>query len=174
MPSTAGWFGVVDTNILIGAYIKDYTPTAFPGVWQFLDHQVQAGRLVLIDAVKREVLHPEGLVDWVQGHADLVVRETEDLDAVELYEQVIGWVKDSGRYTRRAADDFARGADGWLVSLGRVKGMAVVTNEAFNPESRKHVPIPNICREFDVECVTATAMFKRLGARFLGDRADVN
>ena len=170
MPGPDGWCGVVDTNILIGAYVKDYTPTAFPGVWQFLDHQVQAGRLVLIDAVKREVLHPDGLVDWVQDHANLVVRETEDLDTVERYEQVIGWVKDSSQYTRRAADDFARGADGWLVSLGRVKGTAVVTNEAFNAESRKHVPIPNVCREFDVECVTTTAMFERLGARFLWRR----
>lgn len=95
---------------------------------------------MLIDAVKREVLHPDGLGDWIQDHANLVVRKTEDLDAVDLYEQVIGWVKDSGRYTRRAADDFARGADGWLVSLGGVKEMAVVTNEAFNAESRKHVP----------------------------------
>lgn len=106
----------------------------------------------------------------VQGHANLVVRETEDLDAVELYEQVIGWVTDSGRYTQGAADDFARGADGWLVSLGRVKGMAVVTNEAFNAESRKHVPIPNVCRKFDVECVTATAMFEKFDARFLWRR----
>ena len=121
MPGPDGWCGVVDTNILIGAYIKDYTPTVFPGVWRFLDHQVQAGRLVLIDAVRREVLHPDGLVGWVQDHANLMVRETEDLDTVERYEQVIGWVKDSGRYTRRAADDFARGADGWRL-LGPREG----------------------------------------------------
>ncbi len=89
MPGPDGWCGVVDTNILIGAYVKDYTPTAFPGVWQFLDHQVQAGRLVLIDAVRREVLHPDGLVDWVQGHANLVVRKIQDAGIVRQYERVI-------------------------------------------------------------------------------------
>ena len=173
MPDTPGWRGAVDANILIGAYIKDYTPTSFPGVWRFLDHQVNAGRLALISTVQAELLHPDGLVDWVRAHAQHVVRETEDLDVV-LYERVIGWVKDSGRYTRRASDDFARGADGWLVSFGRVTGMAVITNEAFNAESRRHVPIPNVCREFDVECViTATAMFEKLGARFLWDGTDV-
>ena len=173
MPDTDGWCGVVDTNILIGAYIKDYISTVFPGVWQFLDHQVQAGRLVLISAVRREVLHPDGLVDWVQDHAQHVVRETEDTSVVQQYERVITWVRDS-RFTPRASDDFARGADGWLVSYGQVKGMAVVTNEAFNTESRKHVPIPNVCREFDVEHLSASVMFERLGARFLWDRGDGN
>ena len=89
MPDTDGWCGVVDTNILIGAYIKDYIPMVFPGVWQFLDHQVQAGHLVLIDAVRREVLHPDGLVNWIQGHVQHVVRETEDTSVVQQYERVI-------------------------------------------------------------------------------------
>ena len=174
MPDATHWCGAVDANILIGAHVTEYTPTAFPGVWQFLDHQVNSGRLVLISTVKAELLHPDGLVDWVRGHTQHVVQETEDLDVVELYERVMGWVKGSGRYTRRASDDFARGADGWLIAFGGVKGVAVVTNEAFNAESRRHVPIPNVCQAFDVECVTATAMFERLGARFLWDRAAVN
>jgi len=98
-----------------------------------------------------------------------------DTDAVvRAYADIMVWVQRHPRYFDLAKAKFAMGADGWLVSLGRVKGMAVVTNEAFNAESRKHVPIPNVCREFDVECVTATAMFERLGARFLWDRADVN
>lgn len=174
MSDATRWCGAVDANILIGAYVKEYTPTAFPGVWRFLDHQVNSGRLVLISTMKAELLHPDGLVDWVRTHAQHVVRETEDLDVVELYEQVMAWVKDGGRYTRRASDDFARGADGWLIAFGCVKGVAVVTNEAFNAESRRHVPIPNVCREFDVECVTATAMFERLGARFLWEGAAAN
>ena len=90
MPDTLGWRGAVDANILIGAYIKDYPPTAFPGVWQFLDHRVNSGRLALISTVQPELLHPDELVDRVRSHAQHVAGETEDLEVAEPYERVIG------------------------------------------------------------------------------------
>ncbi len=99
MPGTVGWCGIVDANILIGAYAKDYTPTAFPGIWWFLDHQINTGRPVLIDAMRKEVLHLDGLVDWVWPHMNLAVRETQDADIVRQHERVIAWIRDSGQFT---------------------------------------------------------------------------
>ena len=42
----------------------------------------------------------------------------------------------------------------------------VVTNEVYNENSRRRVPLPNLCRMFDVEVCNTADMLRGLGVKF--------
>ena len=58
-------------------------------------------------------------------------------------------------------------ADGWLAAYAKTHDCAVVTLEDFDPVIRKKVPLPNVCRAFDVEPITPFEMLRRERARFV-------
>jgi hypothetical protein len=41
----------------------------------------------------------------------------------------------------------------------------VVTLEEYSPDAQKRVPLPNVCRAFDLEWITPFEMLRRLGVR---------
>ena len=43
----------VDANILISAHRDHYPPDLFPGIWDSMAHHIVAGRLLIIDRVRR-------------------------------------------------------------------------------------------------------------------------
>ena len=45
-------------------------------------------------------------------------------------------------------------------------GACVVTHEEFDPNIRKRVKLPNICREFGIETVNTFDMLRAFEARF--------
>ena len=61
-----------------------------------------------------------------------------------------------------AKDQFQQVADGWLAAYAKANGYVVVTLEEFDPMIRKKVPLPNLCRAFDLECITPFEMLRRL------------
>ncbi len=80
--------------------------------------------------------------------------------------EMMGWVQSNGRFLQPAKDEFARVADGWLVAYAKVHGLAVVTHEVYDPDVRKKVPIPNVCRQFDVPHKGTFSMLRSLGVSF--------
>ena len=57
----------------------------------------------------------------------------------------------NSQFLPEAKEQFAGVADGWVVAYARVHNAIVVTHEGFNADVRKRVPIPNVCRQFDVD-----------------------
>ena len=57
-------------------------------------------------------------------------------------------------------------ADGWLAAYARVYNAVVVTQEVFNADVRKRVPLPNVCRQFGVDCRDTFEMLRELEVRF--------
>ncbi|NLV92260.1 MAG: DUF4411 family protein [Firmicutes bacterium] len=49
-----------------------------------------------------------------------------------------------------AKNEFASGADPWLVAYACAYNCSVVTQEVYKPETQRTVPIPNVCIEFNV------------------------
>ena len=76
------------------------------------------------------------------------------------------WVQSQNQFSDAAKADFASSADGWLVAYARANGCLVVTQEVLNPDVKRKVPIPNLCKAFDVRWIDTFAMFRNLGVRF--------
>jgi len=52
-----------------------------------------------------------------------------------------------------------------LAAYAKASGGVVVTLEEFDPVIRKRVPLPNVCRAFDVEPITPFEMLRRLNVQ---------
>ena len=77
------------------------------------------------------------------------------------------WVQDSSQFTQAAKDAFAGKADGWLVAYAMGGNThVVVTNEVYDPNIRREVKLPNICKQFEVDYQDTYEMLRILGARF--------
>jgi len=80
---------------------------------------------------------------------------------------MVEWVYAESQYQDAAKAEFASVADGWLVAYAKVNRHTVVTHEEYRPESKRRIPIPNVCQEFDVEYVNLFDMLRDLKAKFI-------
>ena len=155
--------GLLDADVLIAAHRDYYAPDFCRGFWDCINHHIGNGRLLIIDRVLSEITSPPDLVQWV-GRVDLV--STSGTDVAEAYTEVVDWVQNNPRFNAAAKAEFASKADGWLVAYSMVNDTIVVTNEVYNPNIRRSVKIPNICREFGVDYQNTYSMLRDLNAQF--------
>lgn len=78
---------------------------------------------------------------------------------------MVTWVAAQPQFHDSAKSEFQHVADGWLAAYAKAHGHVVVTLELDNPNIRKRVPLPNVCRAFDAAWITPFEMLRRLVVR---------
>ena len=157
---------LLDSDVLISAYRVHYAPDFCPGFWDCLSSYLGTGRLLIIDPVRAEIDSPAYLVQWVdllppQAFAPI------DSAVSTTYSLIADWVQGNPQFTQSALNDFAEGADGWLVAYAIEHNAIVVTNEVSAPGSRNIVKIPDVCNQFGaIKPQTTQQMLRTLGASF--------
>ena len=76
------------------------------------------------------------------------------------------WVQTNNQFLPAAKHEFASAADGWLAAHAKVHGAVLVTNEVFDANVRRRVPLPNLCKQFDVDYGNTIDMLRGLGVTF--------
>jgi hypothetical protein len=137
-----------------------------PAFWEGLVREASNGRLLSIDRVKDEIQRgKDELVEWANGTFHPWFALTAQADVIQNYSGIIRWVQGQSQFFDFAKEEFARGADGWLVAYAKAKGHVVVTNETFQVNIQRRVKIPNVCKAFDVPCINTFEMLRALGIR---------
>ncbi len=155
-----------DTNVLVAAHHHYYAPDLCPGFWECLDHYLASGYLSIIDRVYDEIASPAQLVQWVERATNDSLPSTGTQPVAEAYRRLIDWVQDNPQFSSAARNEFAGAADGWLAAYAMANGAIVVTNEVSAPQARRRVPLPDLCRQFDIPCVNTFEMLRNLGTQF--------
>ena len=81
-------------------------------------------------------VYTEGYVKFVERAPDLwgmFFKKTDDSRVIEWYGKIMEWVQNQTQFTDAAKDEFASGADGWLVAYAKNNGLVVVTHEDRRP-----------------------------------------
>lgn len=156
----------LDADVLMSAWHDHYPPDLHPGFWEFLEHCCLEGRIRSVDRVLSEILSPDDLVAWANRQSESMFVFSGDESVVIEYKKMQDWVQNNDQFLPTARDDFARGADGWLVAYAKVHNGIVVTNEIPDPNVRRRVPIPNLCHKFHVSRINTLDMLRELGAKF--------
>ena len=160
---------VLDTNVFIQAHRRYYAPDLCPGFWECLTHYCREKRVLSIDRVRNEILAtstPDMLVDWVSRAPSGLFVSSAELLVSAAFKEMVNWVQRNGQFQSAAKAEFARVADGWLAAYARVHNVVVVTQEVFNADVQKKVPLPNVCKQFGVEYRDTFEMLRELEARF--------
>ncbi len=78
----------------------------------------------------------------------------------------MSWVQQNSQYFTHAKEDFAIGADGWLVAFARVEAVTVITNEESAPDSKRSIKLPDVCNRFELQCENTFTMLRALNIQF--------
>ena len=157
---------LLDTNVFIAAQRSYYPLSLCPGFWDVLTHYSQQGRVLSIDRVRNEILNGDELASWVrQAPTELFLTSAEQ-QVVDAFSKMQIWVQHNDQFLQAAKDEFATVADGWVAAYAMVHDAIVVTQEIFQPEVKKRVPIPNLCWQFNVEYYNTFKMLHDFGVRF--------
>lgn len=158
---------VVDASALIQAARQFYAFDIFPAFWSMLEMQGAAGQIGSIDRVLEELeLGRDRLAEWATNNSGIRFASTDRVEVLERYRRIMGWLQKQDQFFEAGKMEFAAGADGWLVAYAAEEQCKVVTQEKFNAESKRTVPIPNVCMAFGVQCVDLFAMMRELHITF--------
>lgn len=159
---------LLDANVYITAHRTYYAFDLCPGFWDCLIHYFNAGRILSIDRVRRELLEQDdALSRWVGADCPAGMFVTSLESAVtDAYREVMSWVYANNQFSPQAKNEFSRGADGWLVAYARARNRILVTLEAYQQDVRRRVPIPNVCDQFGLPRMNTFEMLRELHVRF--------
>lgn len=150
----------------MAAWHDHYPIDIYPGFWACLERFWQEKRLLSVDRVRDEVNSPYELVAWLKQHLHGAFASTRIPGIAKVYSQMQMWVQTNAQFLPAAKHEFAQVADGWLAAYAKVHGAIVVTNEVYNGNTKKKVPLPNLCKQFSVIYCNTNGMLRGLGVTF--------
>ncbi len=158
---------LLDANVFIEAKNSYYQFGFAPGFWDWLDKEQAVGHHASIQPIYEELEKGnDDLAEWVKA------RDNEnwflpvtDLETQTSFSTIAEWVMRQP-FKEQAKEEFLGGGDPWLIAKALTLRAAVVTHEKFELESKKRVPIPNVCEAFGVMTINTFQLIQRSGAQF--------
>lgn len=159
---------LLDANTFIQAHRTYYHMKICPGYWEWLDQQCAQGRLVSIDFVQKELTDgKDKLAEWAKYRDEFFLAISDD-ETQAQFGSVAAHVMTLKHMRPGTHEEFLDCADPWLVAKAMaLPGITVVTHETFDPNIRKKIKLPNICRDFDVPFINTFELLKELEAEFI-------
>jgi hypothetical protein len=162
---------VLDSDVFIRAHRGYYPFDLAPGFWSGLESNAANGKLRSIDKVYDELQKgSDALSRWAEEKFKKYFLSTAHTEIAASYGKVMNWVMSNQQFQDFGKTEFASGADGWLVALGMVSGCRVITEEVFNAEIKRKVPLPNVCRQFGVQSENTFWLMRNLNLNISNGR----
>jgi hypothetical protein len=160
---------LLDPNILIEAHQRYYPIELVPGFWQALIDHHEERRVFSIEQVKQEIKEgKDELWQWAKEKAPKTFfKQTADRQVTVWYGKIMEWVSEQSQFKDAAKEQFASGADGWLIAYAKSNKLVVVTHEGHSAEAKRTVPIPIVCEEFEVAFTNTFDMLRDLGVQLV-------
>lgn len=157
---------VLDSNIFIQSHRVTYPFDVFPTFWEWLEQEFDNGHVISIDMVKEELRKgKDELTDWINDRDPSWFMPVSDKETQKHLATIATHVMESRQFRGPAKRKFLDGADPWLIAKAKADGLTVITQEKSDPQSKKKIFIPDICRTFNVECCNLVELMRILGAR---------
>lgn len=158
---------LLDANVFIEAKNSYYQFRSFPGIWDWLDKEQALGHHASVEPIYDELERGrDELADWVKDRDNPGwFLPVSDVPTQTTFVRIAEWVV-AGPFKDQGKEEFLSGADPWLIAKALTMGGMVVTHERFEAESRRRIPIPNVCRAFGVQTINTFELIQRSGVKF--------
>lgn len=140
---------VIDTNILITPYRQYYTPSLAPGFWTWLERKFATGEFVLLDRVAAEITQGnDPLSEWTKRIPTTQI-DSETLESLNVVNTRVV----SMGFNSSAINEYSRNrvADQFVIAHAHAHNLQVITEESFQPNIKRRVPIPNVCTQLGIK-----------------------
>jgi len=159
---------LLDANVFIESAKRYYAFGIAPGYWDGLIHHAKRGPIRSIDRIKIEIdKGKDDLKTWVITNFQEWFESTNQQDVIDAYGTVMTWALGQPQYTAFAKAEFAKAADGWLIAYALAKKYVVVSDEYYDPNIRRKIKIPNVCRGLDFSYLNTFEMLHTLRVQLI-------
>ncbi len=140
--------------------------------WNFLVKKAEEERVASIDKVLDEINKGDDeLKIWANKQFKEYFFSTKNVEVFDKYAEVVKWSESmKDHYNRQAIDEFMKedNADPWLIAFALTKQPypEIVTFEKYNQDKKIEIPIPNVCKKFDIKWCNLFEMMRRLKFNF--------
>lgn len=157
----------IDTNCFIEPYNKFYPFDIAPAYWDFILMNCDRGNSVVIDQVRDEVYKKEdGIKQWLKKEFKSSFVASSVPEVIQVHNEILAWVSDSGRFTENAIKTFGNVADPWLIAHAKAFDGILVTLEQPDPKARRKVFIPEVCKALSVSWISLFEWLRRMQFQF--------
>ena len=146
----------IDACSLINA-AKNYSlkKTTFSPIWEKITDLIETGILISTTEVRDE-LKDEDLVEWCKRNDSLFLPLTE-----EVQKKVVSVLRDFPTMIKMKSTGNSN-ADPFLIATALIESATVVSDERPGDASTGDYHIPNVCRKYDIECITLNEFLDRI------------
>lgn len=156
---------LLDTNTYIEAKNSYYSMDFCPAYWSWLDQQFANSVAGSIDMIGRELKDGnDELAEWVKARNGQFIANDDDATQT-AFVQIIEYVM-AQNFNPANRDNFLAKADPWLIAKAMSTGAIVVMHESLVNENTKKVKVPNICKQFGVQCINTFEFLRQTNAKF--------
>jgi Domain of unknown function (DUF4411) len=150
-------------NSPLSTLFKNFYRNRFPSLWVLFDDLVATGRIVSTREVLREIEDgpTESLRDWAAQNQQLFTVPTAAEGA--FVTRIYANPHFQQNIEQQKILKGGKNADPFVIAKAFVVQGTVVTMELFKPNGAK---IPNICRHFNIQCVTLEEFMEQEGWQF--------
>jgi len=160
---------VLDTNVFIEAARRYYAFDIAQPFWNGLLNFAQGRRIISIDKVYNEIMEgKDELTNWAKNKFHNYFDKTNTTEVLNKYAAIIQWADSQFQYTQSAKDEFYKenNADTWVIAYAYTKQYTIVTHEVYNQNIRIKIPIPNVCKSFNISYTNTFEMLRNLNFQF--------
>jgi predicted nucleic acid-binding protein len=159
---------LIDSNVLIEAHRRYYGFDVCPGFWDSVVWHHGQDHLLSLDKVREELDEEQDVLNqWAKTSMPASGFATSNEPAVvDLFGKLQVWAQAQTQFTAAARQEFATVADAWLVAYAKAHDLVLVTHEEYRPDAKKRIPIPNVCKAFDVQHTNTFDMLRALAVKY--------
>lgn len=158
---------IIDSNVLISAYRRNYPIDVIPTFWENMLIEAKKQRYYIVDEIYYEIKKGEDeLTNWIESNIDsFQILNSDDCLVIEAYREIIQRVVDNDKYGLKAKKEFASVADSWLIAHAKAYNYVIVTEEVFNGDCKKRILIPNICTQFGIQWINTIQFLRNINIK---------
>ncbi|MDP2638245.1 MAG: DUF4411 family protein [Candidatus Levybacteria bacterium] len=149
-----------DTSAFTDSWRRYYKPNSFRVLWDRIGGLIEDGRVLVPDEVKKEIgAGNDELITWFKQYNSHVSPVTAE--QIAIVSEIVNKYPLVSQYKKPRAYH----ADPFVVALGKTTSTIVVTYERRN-SSNDHPAVPDLCKEYRVECCSLADFFENEGWEF--------
>ena len=146
----------IDTCSLINV-AKNYNmkKTIFFPIWAKMSEMITFGLLISTSEVRDE-LKDDDLVEWSKENKQLFLPLTEDIQ-----KKTVDVLRDFPSMIKMKSTGNSN-ADPFLIATALIEKAIIISDERLGDESSGNYRIPNVCREYGIDCISLNDFLDRI------------
>lgn len=157
---------LLDANVFIQAKNFHYRFATFPCFWTWLDAENTKGNVASTEFIQNELTcGTDHLCTWAQQAMPSWFLKENDTQTQTLFIQIANWIN-TQNFKPQAKQEFLSGGDPWVIAKAVSINATVVTHEKSDPNSKRKIFIPDICKQFGAPYIDTFDMLETLRAKF--------